>query len=550
MSLGFKAQEITVRELFSEADSLLMPPYQRGYSWTEKEALELIGDLQDAAERNRPYFLGAIVVVQNSAKDPVEVVDGQQRLATLSMLFAILRDLSILKDESNRLHEMLETPPKLMRSAKQWRLTLNNVDTPIFREVIQKRGATPEAEHYITSSETPQHILSNTQAMREYLSEMTAEERSKLANYILRQCGLVRVKVEDRDMGYTVFRVLNTRGKQPSANDILKSELFELAGFSVDEAAIHSIDWNKFGRRLNSTGFDELLKFIWTLHGKPGDDILSGYRDHIVPEMTARVFLEDMLPRYVDAFELILGLRLPGQGFPSGAWNHMLHLRSLEHSSWRIPVLKYMMSGDLSPDALERFFKRIERVAFTMQFIKPDGNFRLRRYNRIAKAIETGEDLDAEGSPLDLTAEEEITLSERIEGRFATYRQRRALSLRVNSIVNNGVAVAHDSDATLEHVLPRNIPNNSYWSTNWKSSNEHRELVDCLGNFTLLTNAENQDADRNDFSVKRNIYFSNGDPSFALSHDIKSYQDWTPEIVKKRRKELADLLRKEWALPT
>ncbi len=547
MSLGFKAQEITVRELFSETDSLLMPPYQRGYSWTEKEALELVADLQDAMERGRPYFLGAIVVVQNSPKDPVEVVDGQQRLATLSILFAILRDLSPIRDEANRLHDMLEAKGSLMRPS-YWRLTLNNVDTPIFREVIQKRGATPEAEQYITSSATPQHILSNTQAMREMLTEMSDKERSNLSNYILRRCGLVRVKVEDRDMGYTVFRVLNTRGKQPSANDILKSELFELAGFSLDEAATHSIAWNKFGRRLNATGFDELLKFIWTLHGKPGDDILSGYRDHIVPEMSARVFLEDMLPRYVDAFELILGLRQPGQGFPQQAWNHMLHLRSLEHSSWRIPVLRYMISGDLSPDVLTKFFREMERVAFAMQLTRPDGNFRLRRYNRISNAIENGDDLFAEDSDLILKPEEKKMLSERLEGRFATYRQRRSLSLRINSIINDGVATPPDWDATLEHILPRNMPAKSNWTKMWPSTNQHRELVDSIGNFTLLNNAENQEADRQDFEAKKKLFFKNGDPSFALSRDIQNITEWTPETVRERGRRLADLLRAEWEL--
>ncbi len=547
MSLGFKAQDITVRELFSDSDSLLMPPYQRGYSWTEKEALELIGDLQDAMERNRPYFLGAIVVVQNSAKDPVEVVDGQQRLATLSILFAILRDLSPARDEANKLHEMLETKRTLTRPS-QWRLTLNNVDSPIFRQVIQKRGATEEAEQYVTSSGTPQHILSNTQAMREMLNEMSTKERSALSQYILKRCGLVRVKVEDRDMGYTVFRVLNTRGKQISANDILKSELFELAGFSVDEAATHSIAWNQFGRRLNATGFDELLKYIWTIHGKPGEDILSGYRDHIVPIMTARVFLEELLPRYVDAYELILGLRAPSQGFPKLAWHHLIHLRSLEHSSWRIPVLKYMISGDLAEAPLTLFFKRIERLAFAMQFTKPDNNFRLRRYNRISKSIENGDDLYTPGGDLELNDDERETLSERLEGRFATYRQRRALSLRINSILNEGIATPAEFDVTLEHILPRNMPAKSDWAKQWPSTNQHRELVDSVGNFTLLNNKENQEADRKDFHSKKELIFREGEPSFAMSYDIKEIDQWTPETVKQRGKKLADLLRMEWEL--
>ena len=144
MSNGFKAEHLTVRDIFNGSEDLRMPPYQRGYSWGEKEASELLGDLREAAHSERPYyFLGAMVIVQSRPREAMEIVDGQQRLATLSILFAVLRDLAESRDEANKLHEMLETPARMLGSERQrWRLTLNHIDTPFFRETIQKRGAT------------------------------------------------------------------------------------------------------------------------------------------------------------------------------------------------------------------------------------------------------------------------------------------------------------------------------------------------------------------------------------------------------------------------
>ncbi len=553
MPMGFRATELTLRDLFTEAGDIIMPPYQRGYSWTEKEALDLATDLEEACERDRPYFLGAIVVVQNSNRDPMEIIDGQQRLTTLTIIFAVLRDLCDNKDDHGRqLHDMIETPTPFMlrmgNSKQHWRLSLNHIDTPFFREAVQKRGATSSADNYQTESETGNNLLQNVAVVREYLSNLSPASREKLAYYLMRNCGVTRVKVDNRDQGYAVFRVLNTRGRQPSANDILKSQLLEEAGFSEDEAGSHSYMWNEFSRRLTSNRFDELLKLIWTLHGKPGDDLVSGICNHVAKEHTARVFLEDMLPRYVEAFEIIIGHRKPDGDFAEDIRGKINFMRALEHQGWRAPALQYLVSGDLSPRAMASFFTGLERLSYVLQFTQTDSNKRSRRYRRIITAIEEKEDFYSPDGALDLTREEKSALVERLRGRFATFRQRRAMSLRLNAVVEGGKAVSPDADATLEHILPRNPKPDSQWLKDWPDANQRRELVDCIGNFTLLENAENQLADRNEYSEKYGIFFKNGTPSFQLTESVRPHQQWTPEIVIARRDMLADLLAREWQL--
>lgn len=551
MSSGFKTEDLTVKDLFMSSDDLRMPPYQRGYSWTDTEAGDLLGDLRDASETGRPYFLGAIVAVQNSSRNPVEVVDGQQRLTTLSILFAVLRDLSESRDDTRALHALLETPGRTFPpEPSRWRLTLNHVDSPFFRETVQKRGATNNADFYESETESRQNILTNMQLFRETLSQLTQAQRSALTRYIMEKCIIVRVKVADRDAGYGAFRVLNMRGRQLNAHDILKSDLFERAGFTDDDAQAHAVAWAEFSGRLRSTGFDDLLKQIRSLFENKAskEDMVTGYRNHVLTQVPARVFLEDRLPRYVDAYEIISGLRPAGNGFPPAVVRYIDHIRSLEHINWRAAALKYLVDGDMSETAATRFFAGLERLAFTMQFVVSDRDARTRRYRRVINAISEGDDFTQPGNPLEITDEEKTKLSDRLIGRFATFRQRRAMSLRLNALVPNGTALSPDADATLEHVLPRNPSAKSKWMEDWPDATVRRELVDCLGNFTLLTNAENQDADRVEFDQKKDVFFKNGSASFRLSDDIANITQWSPDQVRRRRDWLADLLRKEWEL--
>ena len=552
MSTGFKAEHLSVREIFLGSDDLRMPPYQRGYSWGEKEGAELLNDLREACAAERPYyFLGAIVIVQTRAREPMEIVDGQQRLATLSILFSVLRDMAESRDEANRLHEMLEAPGKLIGNDRQrWRLTLNHIDTPFFRDAVQRRDATKDIDLYETTTESRQHIQANAQVFRDGLANTPASERMALARYVMNYCVLVRVTVADRDGGYAAFRVLNERGKKLAAHDILKSDLFERAGFSDAEAEAHSQTWNEIGSRLGSSGFDDLLKQIRSLFDRSSkEDMVTGFRNHVLPHMPARVFIEDRLQRYAENYEILSGLRKTGSDFPQKAIHHINHLRALDHYGWRAPALKYLVDGDRSHDATVAFFEQLERLAYMLQFVVQDRDARLRRYKRVIADINNGVSPDDESSALQLKSDEKPKLAERLKGRFATFRQRRAMSLRINALVEDGISLSPDSDSTLEHILPRNPKAGSDWLILWPSAGVRRELVDCLGNFTLLTNAENQEADRKEYSEKKALFFRNGKPSHHLSTSLRTVEEWSPEVVKKRRDAFVELLCKAWKLP-
>ncbi len=92
-----KASEQNLNAVFSDAYLFYIPVYQRPYAWSTEHVDELLDDLLDAMRRDStsPYFLGSIVLVKNEGNSQSDVVDGQQRLTTLSMLFCVLRELAV-----------------------------------------------------------------------------------------------------------------------------------------------------------------------------------------------------------------------------------------------------------------------------------------------------------------------------------------------------------------------------------------------------------------------------------------------------------------------
>ena len=135
-----------------------------------------------------------------------------------------------------------------------------------------------------------------------------------------------------------------------------------------------------------------------------------------------------------------------------------------------------------------------------------------------------------------------------MRSRFGAFAQRRAIALRMNAEIAGGTPLGPDAGATVEHVLPKNLPDDSPWKNAWPNTSVHRDLVDTIGNFALLTQSTNQKADNLSFDEKRALYFANGGPEFALTLDIQDKVAWTPEVTRKRTEHLSKIMEAAWRL--
>ncbi|MEH6694359.1 MAG: DUF262 domain-containing HNH endonuclease family protein [Hyphomonas sp.] len=552
MSLGVRAQESSLSGIFAQGERLCMPPYQRSYSWGEREALDLLGDLAEATDSDIPHFIGAVVLVNGAESGMVEIVDGQQRLTTLTILLAVLRDLETDKDMSARLHAMIADEDRpMLGEAASWRLTLNYMDGAFFRDTIQRPGATRTLENEPGESDSQQRMVGNAKAMLKELRQLSDERRRALTDTVVNGCALVRVVVNDKDQGFKVFRVLNTRGKEPDAHDIIKTELFQKAKFSVKEANAYAERWAEHEAVLGGGAFDDLLRQIRAIHDRsPKGDLVAGFQKAVLSKIDSRKFLDEMLPSYVAAYRQITTANVDEGPHSKLVSDKLNQLRALEQQSWRAPALKFLVERGLDSPLAPEFFTRLERLGYMIQLIIHDKDQRNKRFNKVSDAISNERTLMAKNGPFAISKDEARKVRERLLGRFATFGQRRAMALRLNAALDGGFTIRPESDATVEHVLPRNVQEDSHWMVTWPDPAKRREQCDTLGNFVLLTNKVNQKADRLDYRAKKEVYFNGGGGAdFALTRDLVDQDAWTPEVVRKRTERLAEILDAEWDLP-
>lgn len=546
MTQGLRAQESTLADLLCNGMEMAMPPYQRSYSWEANEAQALLSDLQDVSESNEKHFIGAIVLVKDG--DRFLIVDGQQRLTTLTILLSVLRDMESDAARKDEIQALIADMGG--KKGPTWRISLNHIDGPYFREAIQTPGSAVSSDAEPNDSESQRRMKRNLENFKKTVRDLSPDSQRALAETIRNRILLVKVVVEDWDGGYNVFRVLNTRGKAPNSHDIIKTDLLENANLTPKEADQFSREWSEHEARLSGSGFDDLLNQISTLYARKAKKGASEFRKAVINKTSggARQFLGKELPAYVDAYVTISTGE--GQfGNMTQRVNECLnHLRLIDHQLWRAPALKFLVNHNGSPENAFAFFKSLERFAFGAMMAITDQRSRQRRYQKIADNADNPRALLAENGPLSLSREERREISNRLRSRFGAFSQRRAIALRMNGEIESGKALGPGDGATVEHVLPKNLPAESPWKNAWPNSSVHRDLVDTIGNFALLSSALNQKADNLSFDEKRDLYFEQGDPEFALTRDIKDKVAWTPEVTRNRTEHLSKIMEQAWQL--
>lgn len=135
-----EAHEVPLHKVFCSDYDFRIPDYQRPYAWEAEQATQLLDDLVEALDRDtdEPYFLGSVVLVKRKESSDAEVIDGQQRLTTVTILLAVLRDLTDDDELRIDLEKMVAEPGNKIRKLEpKPRLALRARDAAFFRDMVQ-----------------------------------------------------------------------------------------------------------------------------------------------------------------------------------------------------------------------------------------------------------------------------------------------------------------------------------------------------------------------------------------------------------------------------
>ncbi|ORA41828.1 hypothetical protein BST19_27565 [Mycobacterium bouchedurhonense] len=552
------AGEVQLGKLFTAEYDFTIPDYQRPYAWGKDETLQLLDDLQGSLDRDtdEPYFLGSVVLVKEKGIPASEVIDGQQRLTTLTILFAVLRDLATDPALQADIHKFIEEPAVVWDNrAATPRLRLRARDAKFFRTHIQTTGAIEAliglSDNQV-GTDAQKAIRDNAKALYEVLSTWTAEERKKLFVMMASRTFLVVVSTPDLNSAYRIFSVMNSRGLPLTPPDIFKSQV--IGAIAEGDRATYADLWEDLEQELGRNEFGELFLYLRTIVSKARavrgllvefpEQVLSNY----LPSDGAG-FIDNLLEPYALADQ-----RLINQDFDAGgtwdsvnAW--LKRLVQIDNADWRPPALWALKNHGDDPEFLNAFLTRLERLAASLLIRRVYTTPRVLRYLDLLKQLDAGDGL--ESLAFGLSDEEKKETRERISGEiYLVTPVRKYVLLRLDSIIaaNPGASYAHKI-ITVEHVLPQNPRPDSQWVKDF-TEEERTYWTHRIGNLLLLNRTKNSEAQNYDFDVKKAKYFTSrkGAAIFALTTQVLGYQEWTPAVIEQRQAELTNKLESEWKL--
>ena len=539
--LGLSSQILNLAGVLTRKIGLKVPRYQRPFTWTEREVRQLIEDLRRAYKRGATfYFIGQIVLVKNHGK--LEISDGQQRLATLTMIMAYVRD---------RLPGRAKHFQALIMDGDNARLMLREEDANFYRGYVQEPGKMAEmARHAEIGIDSKDLLCGAARTIENELRDIDDRELDAFMSYVARACTLNVVDADERGCAQTVFNTLNKRGSPLSGADIIKSDLIENSKLSNAEADAAARKWEQIEDQFEREHFAHLLYMMpFLLTGErilsPGD--LASFRTAVDRGGGVRTFLFDQLPRYAQALRAIFAEAVDVGAASADVNRRVRMLKQVEQWDWAPAAIAFLAEHSGEHERVRRYFQALDRFAFACEFSVVDDRLQEGRYARAVK--NTGDDKMLYGpkGALELTEKEQMKFIETLNRSRKRDRQRRLLLMRLEAAMPNGSILEMTNDVTVEHILPK--AGGGWWDDRFPDKVMRNEASHLLGNLTLVTDAQNTACGNKGYGEKRKVYFGTQNaPIHALTRDIAGIDDWTMRTIEERHERLVRILCEDWGL--
>jgi hypothetical protein len=539
MSVPISSSCENVEEILTGPYKFAVPYFQRGYAWQQEHVERLITDLvahSGGSQSMDWYPLGAIIIAHRPGAAVAEVADGHQRLITLTILIAVLRDLETEDARRRRLARCIHDEGGAARFS-----TLQGT-AELLLAAVQADGATVQGKSTDGLDLTPSEaaVLDNRTLIVERLGELSPAERRRLADFLLERTILVKITVGEESAARLLFSTMHETGLKPQTADLLKSRVLGRCTGEIREQA--QTIWEWLEARLGRDRMDGLFLNVAAIKSRAlatehPEVALGQAFDFESPEAASRFVLEHLRPigtRHVE----MLNAGLDPSAKPGPVFRRLQYLSwVIRHDTWRLPALHWLVQAGYEHPQTLAFLKRLEALAWVQMIRAEEAVRRDRRYLAVLGDIDSGRALEPERSLGVARHERETVRSILVGANLARRPYKLFLLLRLNSIYEGDGAVTVTPEATMEHIFPQRPGAASGWARDYGQGPDDAGLKHMLGNLTLLTEREQNRAANRDFEFKRAIY---AESAFALSRRLASSAAWRPEDIRARTDELAE----------
>jgi Protein of unknown function DUF262/Protein of unknown function (DUF1524) len=563
MAKTLEAHDKLIREIFEGSYQFEIPDYQRPYAWTTEQATELFDDLYSAMQDARvsgassQYFLGSIVLIKADRDPKSFVVDGQQRLSTLTILLAVLRVL--MPNSASFLTKYLykEGNPE-WGELNEYRLKAREEDADFFRTYVQEEGG---LERLVSSTDklndSRLRYRENATLLLEKAKALSPADLNAMWKFLANDCSLVIISTPDLEAAYRIFSVLNNRGLDLAPIDIIKAQVLGLIRTTAGEvkSRAYAKEWSRIESSLGRDAFGDLFGHVRSIYAKKKQKyiLVKELQEHVTEYTTPIDLVDKVIKPYAEVWDFVRNAAFEATEHAETINEHLSWLNRVDFKDWVPPALVYFKRFRQQPRLLAEFFQSLERLTYFLLVTKVGINERIETYAALIKEIEP------ETFKGDLAALTTLALTDTQKRKFVAAldgdvyddlpKARMALVLRLESLVRAPGVQLQDA-VSLEHVLPQTPPDSSDWIKWFPSEDERAGWTHRLANLVPLDRNKNSSAGNYDFAKKKDAYFrGKGKASpFVLTQEVRSENEWTPMLLAERQKRLVGVLKDHWNL--
>mgnify|MGYP002327245653 CR=1 FL=1 len=533
----FKPETKTIKQIFGDIDAFYhMPIYQRPYSWDKERVEQLWYDIVEAYHNNKDnpdedsnYFLGTVVVINK--KGSYEVVDGQQRLTTLTILFCVLRDLTLVDLTKAAEKSICNSVRDLVEEKERLKLTTHDNNQAIFESTVINS---------IDFNATKKDIVENRFLQNAFYFKSLIEESinggdnkindfNGFIDYFLNKVSIIRIVCFNENFAIKLFSVLNDRGLDLNSTDIIKA--FLLQNLNEDKRVFFIEEWKKIESNAKYSGESLQSIFNYYLYYLKSDNPKKSLQDELKEQFKNKNPIDVVLDVKKFSDELVC--------LNDENNNKSLSLlRYLTHSLYWKTILitaKHVNYSDYYKlcDVIKRYYYQTWISGGTLNRMKQTSF-------RIMRMVKELDDI----SKIESVVKENILKYDNykkniLSGNVYYNKWHKPLLLAIEyELHDEKDFIKITNGIHTEHVLPRGWDKEGLNWPSFFSKEEADSLLNSIGNLTLISGTKNIQASNSNFEDKMGIYKGikgDGKTSFEISKMIADrYHSWDPASIKSR----------------
>jgi uncharacterized protein with ParB-like and HNH nuclease domain len=572
----FKAESLTVTELF-QLGTYEIPAFQRDYSWTKEQCEDLWGDLKNLLEGQvKAHFIGPMVVIRHGEKNQKNylVIDGQQRLTTLQMIIALLRDHWVQLNPGKRQTPagpkpfedtcqslLVSGPPSYTRTfVPNWHVR------EVFFDYVQRELGDDQRKTALKFADVPKKDLEYAEELfkayvffREKVSSLTVSQTEKFEEILLNDILILRIDAVEIENAFILFETLNNRGLDLTQGDLVKNLIFQ----SMKEPATTNLsptmvkilgEWDDVAEKVSYKKLDSFLRYFLILKLKKKIQ-KEGISKEIEKEYGTTVRIKNFIQEvseYSDLYALIERTdSFQGQYKIqlNALFDDLNDLNQATQAVFLLAALKRFSNWETKEhfEKLSKACRAAEVLSFRWLITGKNAQDLENIWRESAiKLLDEGlTDEDAlQGAishlksqlPADQEFKTELSGRSLKSSKFVRYILRKI----ENSRIDNDVWVLAGPDKLdVEHVAPKTPDDTHDWRKVMTGESSYRNIIYRIGNQTLLTKSLNRSAKNKEFKDKKTQYQKNTGHLTQLTRELLTATTWTQQAVVKRSESLA-----------